>query len=294
MIYLGLLTRVGGVSFLNSFCRLIPYKGEMEVTKTNDCTLKHSWIHRTLVLLCLVFFGMGVFPQFAFCSVVLFILMLSGLYLRFADVFLLGLTCGLMLLLCRIGTISKLWPLPTALALGIVLIIGKLTPFTKEAFGWIRRGDWGRQQIATTTIVAAISGISLVSWYVIVKPDISDIAGRIAHVHPIALILTGLLFSITNAICEEFVWRGMIFDTVERAFSSSAVVIFVQALSFGMAHLNGFPRGASGIILASIYGCIMGYVRQQSKGLLAPIVAHAFADAVIYSILVSVALASGT
>ncbi len=294
MIYLGLLTRTGRVSFLNSFCKLIPYKGEMEITKTNDYTLKHLWIYRTLVLLCLLFFGMGVFPQFDFCSLVLLVLMLGGLYLRFADVFLLALTCGLILLLCRIGTITNLWPLPTVLAMGIVLIFGKLTPFTKQAFGWIRRGDWGRQQIVTTTIVAAISGVSLVSWYMIVKPDISDIAGRIGHVHPVALVLIGLLFSISNAICEEFVWRGMIFDAVERAFSSSAVVIIVQALSFGMAHLNGFPRGASGMVLASIYGCIMGYVRQQSKGLLAPIVAHAFADAVIYSILVSVALASGT
>jgi len=266
----------------------------MEITKTDDYTLEHSWIYRTLVLLCLVFFGMGVFPQFAFCSVVLFILMLSGLYLRFADVFLLGLTCGLVSLLCRTGTISSLWPLPAALALGIALIIGKFTPFTKEAFGWIRRGDWGRQQIVTTAIVAAISGISLVSWYAIVKPDISDIAGRIAHLRPVALILIGLLFSISNAICEEFVWRGMIFDAVERAFSSSAVVIFVQASSFGIAHLNGFPRGASGIVLASIYGCMMGCIRQRSKGLLAPIAAHAFADAVIYSILASVALTSGT
>jgi hypothetical protein len=279
---------------LNTVCRLMPYKGKMENTKTNNYTRRHSWLHRILVLSCLVFFGVGVVPQFAFCSAVLFVLMLSGLYLRFADVFLLGLTCGLMLLLCRIGTISSLWPLPTALALGIALIIGKLAPFTRGAFGWIKRGDWGRQQIATTAIIVAISGISLVSWYAIVKPDISDLASRIAHVHPVALILIGLLFSISNAICEEFVWRGMIFDAIERAFSSGTVVVFIQALSFGMAHLNGFPRGASGIVLASIYGCIMGYVRQYAKGLLAPIAAHAFADAAIYSILVSVALASGT
>jgi hypothetical protein len=265
----------------------------MEMAKTNDYTLKHSWIHGALVLLCLVFFGMGVFPRFAFCSVVLCIFMLSGLYLRFADLFLLSLTFGLMLLFRGVGTISNLWPLPTALALGIVLILGKLAPFTRQSFGWIKRGDWGRQQIAITIVVAAISGISLISWYVIVKPDISDIAGRIIHAHPVALIFTGLLFSISNAVCEEFVWRGMVLDAVERAFSSSVVAVLVQALSFGMAHLNGFPRGASGIVLASIYGCIMGCVRQNSKGLLAPIVAHAFADAVIYSILVSAALAGG-
>jgi hypothetical protein len=215
--------------------------------------------------------------------------MLVGLYFRFADTFLLGLTCGLMLLFSTIGTIRNLWPLPTVLALAVALIVGKLAPFTKDSFGWIRRGDWGRKQALTTAVIVIISGISLICWFVIVKPDISDIACRIPRTHPVALIPAGLLFSLSNATCEEFVWRGMIFDAVGRIFSSGAVVIFIQALSFGFAHLNGFPGGASGIILASIYGCIMGWVRQNTKGLLAPIAAHASADAVIYSILVCAA-----
>jgi membrane protease YdiL (CAAX protease family) len=244
-----------------------------------------------LVLLCILFFGIGVFPRFnAICSVVLFIFMLGGLYLRLADVFLLGLTCGLMLLLSRIGAIANLWPLPTALALSIAFIVGKFTPFTKEAFGWIKRGDLGRRQIATIAGIVAISGVSLVLWFAMMKPDVSDIAARIPHIHPIALVLTGILFAVSNAACEEFVWRGMIFNALEMIFDSSVIIVLIQALSFGIAHLNGFPRGASGIVLASIYGCMMGYVRQSAKGLLAPVVAHVFADAVIYAILVYVAL----
>ena len=263
------------------------------VTNALNHRQNHSWFHSTLVLLCLVFFGLGVFPQLGFSAAVLFVLMLSGLFLGMADVFLLGLTCGLMLSLRKMGAISNLWPLPTALALSVALFIGKLAPFTRESFGWIKIGDFGRPQIAISAIIVAISGISLVSWFAVIKPDVSDIAARIPHIHPLALVFTGLLFAVSNAACEEFVWRGMIFDALGRVFSSGAVVIFIQALSFGIAHLNGFPRGASGIVLASIYGCMMGYVRQSAKGLLAPIVAHAFADAVIYSILVYVALGKG-
>ncbi|HYA42246.1 MAG TPA: type II CAAX endopeptidase family protein [Syntrophobacteraceae bacterium] len=263
----------------------------METAKANDYRRKDSRLHGALVLLCLVFFGMSVFPKFGFCEAVLFLLMLSGLYLRLADVFVLGLTCGLMSFLCRVASISSLWPLPMVFALGAALIAGRLIPFTRGAFGWIKRGNWGRQEIAMTAVVAAISGISLVCWYFIVKPDISDIASRIPDVHPVEVILIGVLFSISNAICEEALWRGMIFDAVERVFSSSAAVIFIQALSFGAAHLNGFPRGVSGMVLATIYGCILGYVRQCAKGLMAPIAAHALADAVVYSILVFAALA---
>ena len=264
------------------------------VTNSLHHRQNHSWFHCPLVLLCLVFFGLGVFPQLGFSAVILFVLMLSGLFLRLADVFLLGLTCGLMLSLGKIGAISNLWPLPTALALSIALIIGKLAPFTRESFSWIKRGDFGRQQIAISAIIVAISGISLLLWSAVIKPDVSDIAARIPHIHPLALVFTGTLFAVSNAACEEFVWRGMIFDALGRVFSSGAVVIFIQALSFGIAHLNGFPRGASGMVLAGIYGCMMGYVRRSAKGLLAPVAVHAFADAVIYSILVYVALGKGS
>ena len=135
--------------------------GEIEMTKANDYRRKHSRLHGALVLSCLVFFGIGVLPKFGFCAVVLFVLMLSGLYLGFADVFAVGLTCGLMSFLCRVARISSLWPLPMVLAVSAMLIAGKLLPFTRGAFGWIKRGNWGRQEIAITAVVAAISGISL-------------------------------------------------------------------------------------------------------------------------------------
>ncbi len=214
--------------------------------------------------------------------------MLSGLYFKLADVFLVGLICGSTALLCKIEALNGLWPLPIALALAFVLVVGKLVKFTRGGFDWIKRGNWGRQQIAIVVIVATISGISLVCWYAIMKPDVADLADRIPHVHPIILIVIGLLFSLINATCEEFIWRGIIFSALERTFLPGAWVLCIQAVSFGMAHVHGFPRGASGIVLASIYGYMMGCVRQNAKGLLAPIVAHFFVDVVIYAILVSI------
>lgn len=253
---------------------------------TND----GSTLHTSLVLLCLLFFGISVFPQFTSWTVVLFGLTMIGLYLRIADVFLLGLMCGLAVSLWKIETITSLVfaPLPVAIALVVALAVGRLAGFRRETSTWIKKGDLGPPQIAIISIIAAISAIALVSWRMIVHPDISDLTEKIPHVHPVVIVALGLVFSITNATCEEFFWRGMIFDALERTFLSDGAVVSIQALSFGVSHILGFPRGASGIFLASIYGYMLGLLKLHAKGLLAPIIAHVFADMVIYAILVSV------
>jgi uncharacterized protein len=197
---------------------------------------------------------------------------------------------GLMTVFGMRATISRLWPLPIALALGFILIIGKHLNFTRGAFDWFTWGQWGLRQLIMIVIVALVSGSALLIWYTVVHPNIADLASKIPRVHPLLLLVIGSLFSITNAICEECVWRGMIFNALARTKLPVAAVVGVQAISFGVAHWQGFPRGLSGIGLASIYGVIIGYVRQQANGLGAPIVAHVLADAAIYAILLSAAL----
>ncbi len=263
----------------------------MGITKAHNGIHECKWLQAALVLLCLFFFGTGFFTRPIYCLPILFALMPIGLYLKLTDAFPACVACAFIILFRNIKTVNGLWPLPIAMALVLVFVAAKLFKFTGGGFCWIRRGDFGRRQIAVIALVAAVSGISLICWYGIAEPDISDLAHRIPHVHPGMLIVTGLVFALANAACEEFVWRGIIFNALERAFPPGAWALCIQALSFGAAHVHGFPRGASGIVLASIYGYIMGRVRQDAKGLLAPIAAHFFADAVIYSILASVVLA---
>lgn len=248
-------------------------------------------LRAALVLLCLFFFGLGIFPGFGRCSFVLFAFMPIGFYFRLPDVFLLGLMCGLALFLWKVETFGGLLlpPFPIAISLVAGLAAGKSLGFTKGAFDWIKAGELDRRQAAIVCAVAALSAISLVCWYEIVHPDVSDLTKRMPHSGAAALIATGFLFSTLNAACEEFFWRGAVYASLKRALLPDSGVIAIQAASFGMAHLHGFPRGASGIALATIYGCILGWVRKDAKGLLAPIAAHVFADLAIYLILVSIA-----
>jgi uncharacterized protein len=162
---------------------------------------------------------------------------------------------------------------------------------TRAAIDWIKAGTFGRWEIVLIAIISALSGIALIVWYIVVKPDIADLTAKIPSISPFLLVALGLLFAITNAISEELIWRGFVFRALERAVLPGSIVIGIQAISFGLMHLHGFPRGASGIVLATIYGVMLGYLRQRANGLFAPIAAHIFADAVIYIILIFVVFA---
>ena len=101
--------------------------------------------------------------------------------------------------------------------------------------------------------------------------------------------LLGLGFALFNAAVEEMIWRGVIFDALERARLPTTLVVLMQAVSFGVVHLHGFPSGSFGILLASAYGAILGVLRAQTRGLLVPFVTHAVTDSSIFGILVYLA-----
>jgi membrane protease YdiL (CAAX protease family) len=95
----------------------------------------------------------------------------------------------------------------------------------------------------------------------------------------------GIGFAIVNAFAEEFLFRGVMYSALEKLKMTPWKIVLVQAISFGCLHINGFPRGSLGVALASIYGVMMGIIRKQCNGLLAPWFFHVFADVTIVTIL---------
>jgi membrane protease YdiL (CAAX protease family) len=67
------------------------------------------------------------------------------------------------------------------------------------------------------------------------------------------------------------------------------VVLALQALAFGLLHIQGFPRGWSGVLLATVYGAMMGELRRRTGGLLLPWAVHVGADLVISAVVASIA-----
>jgi len=154
---------------------------------------------------------------------------------------------------------------------------------------WLRTGHPTLPIWIVAGTVALGSAVSLLLWFKLARPDVKWQAGLIPPWSPGRLVLLGLGFALFNAAVEEMIWRGVIFDALERARLPTAPVVLMQAVSFGVVHLHGFPSGSLGILLASAYGAILGFLRAQTRGLLVPFVTHAVTDSSIFVILVYLA-----
>jgi uncharacterized protein len=154
---------------------------------------------------------------------------------------------------------------------------------------WLRVGRPTLPMWIAAATVAVGSAVSLLLWLNLARPDVKSQAGLIPAWSSGRLVLLGVGFALFNAAVEEMIWRGVVFDALERTGLPTVPVVLIQAVSFGVVHLHGFPSGSVGILLASAYGAILGFLRSQTRGLLVPFVAHAATDFSIFEILVYIA-----
>ncbi|WP_394841244.1 CPBP family intramembrane metalloprotease [Pendulispora brunnea] len=197
------------------------------------------------------------------------------------------LACVACLLFATLGFSSWLtWPLPLAVAIaGYLAVTSRLGEgtFVRE---WLRRGRWDRGMLAWIAVTAIIPAVALVLWFELTHPDYSHLRGTILPPWPIPVLALGVvLFSIVNAALEELVYRGVLLHALDTSIKSRHLALVIQALAFGIAHIHGFPRGITGVALVFIYGIMMGIVRRIAGGMLAPWLAHIFADVTIGAIL---------
>lgn len=189
--------------------------------------------------------------------------------------------CLLVLLLQAGVLLVPLWPLVAGAALAILFMasrrIHELAPLPETCAR-------GRVPLGLTLLASAVTPVGLLGWWILLRPDLSDIRATYVPDLPLPLLLVGgALFVLANASFEEIIWRGVLQSQL-GALLPPAWAVLVQALSFGLVHAHGFPRGASGVALAGGWALLLGLLRLRSGGLLAPILAHFVADAVIVGI----------
>ena len=84
---------------------------------------------------------------------------------------------------------------------------------------------------------------------------------------------------------EELIYRGFLMDRLERLRgigNSTAVVLIVQAVLFGLPH--GY-QGAGGMVLTGSIGLLLGWVRLRFGGnLVVAVLAHAAVDTIMMSL----------
>jgi membrane protease YdiL (CAAX protease family) len=178
----------------------------------------------------------------------------------------------------------RVWPLYLLVPLaGYALTVFCVAPLRRSVV-WLHLGRFGWDVAAATLAIIVVASVALVLWYVWLTPDLRDLTNELREIPNPWLIALGVAFSLFNALLEEILFRGILFEALEAEYGRWWAVL-IQGVVFGVVHTQGVPRGPLGMVMASVYGVMLGWLRHYSRGMLWPFVAHVFADATIFLIL---------
>jgi uncharacterized protein len=222
-------------------------------------------------------------PVYNWLTVILFMAALAYFYKSKISLFgpVLFFTLAFLAAMLPFARLGLLMILP----LIVYVIIISLAKPVKSQTHWLKLGKIDKTTWLFGLMIIVITSIVLVLWNMIINPNISDIMAIIPKWSFGNLLLLGIGFALLNSIIEESIYRGIIWDAAATFSGNIKLIIITQSVLFGVAHIQGFPRGTLGVILAFFYGIILGIVKNRTKGLLAPIIFHFAADLTIFFIL---------
>ena len=183
--------------------------------------------------------------------------------------------------------IAAYWPWYLAIPVFVYAGLCGMIPALRRSCAWIVLGKWDRPGLLATPLIIALSSLALILYQWTMAPDVHEFTARLPAKILGSVVLAGILFAAVNAILEELLFRGVLYDGVERQWGWKAAVLVTAAI-FGIFHVHGYPPGAFGAVMAATYGLLLGWLRHRTQGLSLPILAHVFADATIFGILVHV------
>lgn len=179
------------------------------------------------------------------------------------------------------------WPLPFALPVLLVVALRGRSAAVRDATTWLRGGELDRGTLLFAACVAVVSSAALVLWFTYGDADVSDIVAMVPLSNVPTLMAIAVVFSVANAIWEEFLLKGMAWDALTRVLSNRSLINVAQAVLFGLMHYHGFPRGLTGVVLAAIYGFLLGVIRGRTGGMTLVVATHVIADLTICALVFS-------
>ncbi len=169
---------------------------------------------------------------------------------------------------------------------GVVVFV--ITPL-RRSITWIHIGGFDFHSKLLTALTIAMSSIALVIWYLATIPDLRAHLALMPELPIWALPVLGIGFAFINAAMEEVIFRGIMMEALDSAIGIGYTSVVIQAFAFGAFHCQaGFPNGSWGFVMTLVYGFMLGMIRRQSQGMMAPWVTHVGADITIFVILVTI------
>jgi hypothetical protein len=178
--------------------------------------------------------------------------------------------------------------------LGVALLcyagIVRGVPWPRGTATWARWGSFDATVCFLSVAAWLLSAAALLSWYLLLHPNVADIREAFVPDLPLGLLIVGgLIFSMVTAAVEEGAFRGVILYALDRSLGPGFAALLLQAFAFGAIHIRGFPGGWISVGLACIYGLLVGVIRRRAGGMFAPWIAHVFTDVVIAGIVLFLA-----
>lgn len=178
------------------------------------------------------------------------------------------------------------WPWYLVLPLAVYSAIVAVCPPLRRTMPRIRVGRVGGAPLLAAIALAAVTALVLVTYDVLVRPDVAALAANLPAGAFGNIVLAGICFSIVNAVMEELIFRGVLYEALSAEWGVVMAITITTAL-FGLGHLGGYPPGPAGAVLAAGFGAAMGLLRWWTGGLGLAIACHIVADATIFLLLVS-------
>ena len=183
----------------------------------------------------------------------------GGLFLKDKRVITLCTCLMLVHILSRQTALGQMWPAPVVISSFVGLLLLSLL----EKKFWLKI-PMIRQKLALSTGVigiASVVGVYLwVDWNNITADQIVFKIDEGLSPSKVGIFI--LVFSVLNSFSEEFLFRGPLLDIDDKP---GYLLVFAQAVAFGLYHFKGFPFGPSGSLLAFGFAGLQGYLRVKSR-----------------------------
>ena len=185
----------------------------------------------------------------------------------------LGVIVGARLFAVRVGLDQMLVGAAFGGALAVLALAGRAPGAGRARLAFGARGALSAPSVASILVGIAV-GLALVA-VAVIGPPIGGVLTVPGLGRPAAPFLPWVLITLLVAGAEEGVLRGALLDRIERV-AGLAPAIVLTTLAFALMHVPLYGWHVVPLDLA--VGLVLAGLRISTRGLAAPIAAHAVAD----------------
>jgi membrane protease YdiL (CAAX protease family) len=176
------------------------------------------------------------------------------------------------------------WPWHLALPLLAYALVVLAWPRLRRTAPRLTLGRVSGWPFAVSAALTLVTAAVLVTFQMCLRPDVAELGAGLPVSAFGSLLFAGVCFSVVNAVLEELVFRGVLWEAA-NAEGNVGLALGATTILFGVGHLHGYPPGPLGAVLAGLFGFAVGILRWWTGGLGLAIAVHICADATIFGLL---------